>query len=42
MARRPDYGKKQEIWSGKDLEEMPRYLAALNEPAGREVYQHAY
>jgi hypothetical protein len=30
MARRPDYGKKQEIWSRKDLEEMPRNLAALN------------
>ena len=41
MARRPDFGKKEEIWSAEDLKEITRNLAVLSEPAVREVYQRA-
>jgi len=42
MARRPDFGKKQEIWTREQLDEIARNLAVLSEPAVREVYQRAY
>ncbi len=42
MARRPDLGKKEEIWSVEDLKEISRNLAVLSEPAVREFYQRAY
>jgi hypothetical protein len=42
MARRPDFSKKEEIWTREDLEEIARNLAVLSEPAVREVYQRAY
>jgi hypothetical protein len=35
MARRPDYWKKEEVWSREDLEEIARNLAVLSEPAVR-------
>jgi hypothetical protein len=41
MARRPDFGKKEEIWSRVDLKEIARNLAVLSEPAVREVHQRA-
>jgi hypothetical protein len=42
MPRRPDFGKKEEVWSREDLKEIARNLAVLSEPAVREVYQRAY
>jgi hypothetical protein len=42
VARHPDLGKKEEIWTRKDLNEIARNLAVLSEPAVREVYQRAY
>jgi hypothetical protein len=42
MARRPDFGRKEEIWTREELNEIARNLAVLSEPAVREVYQRAY
>jgi hypothetical protein len=42
MAHRPEFGRKEEVWSRKELEEIARNLAVLSEPAVREVYQRAY
>jgi hypothetical protein len=42
VARRPDFGKKEEVWTREELEEIARNLAVLSEPAVREVYQRAY
>jgi hypothetical protein len=42
MARRPDFGKKEEVWTREELEEIARNLAVLSEPAVLEVYQRAY
>lgn len=42
MARRPDFGKHEEIWSRKDLDEMQHNLSLLSEQGVREFYQRAY
>jgi hypothetical protein len=42
MARRPDLGKREEIWSRRDLDEMQHNLSLLNEHGVREFYQRAY
>lgn len=42
MARRPDFGKREEAWTREDLAEIVRNLAVLSEPAVREFYQRAY
>jgi len=42
MARRPDLGNKEQIWSRDDLKEISRNLAVLSEPGVREFYQRAY
>jgi hypothetical protein len=42
MTRRPDFGRREEVWSAEDLEEIARNLAVLSEPAVREFYQRAY
>jgi hypothetical protein len=42
MARRPEFGNNEEVWSREDLKEITRNLAVLSEPAVREVYQRAY
>jgi hypothetical protein len=42
VARLPDFGKKEEVWTRAELEEIARNLAVLSEPAVREVYQRAY
>jgi hypothetical protein len=42
MARRPDFGKKEEVWTREELEEIARNLAVLSEPAVLEVYRRAY
>lgn len=42
MARRPDPGRKEEIWTRKDLDEMSRNLSLLSEHGVREFYQRAY
>jgi hypothetical protein len=42
MARRPDPGKKEEIWTRKDLDEMLHNLSLLSEHGVREFYQRAY
>jgi len=42
MARRPDPGRKEDIWTRKDLDEMSRNLSLLSEHGVREFYQRAY
>jgi PP-loop superfamily ATP-utilizing enzyme len=42
MARRPEFGKQEKVWSTEDLKEISRNLAVLSEHAVREVYQRAY
>jgi hypothetical protein len=42
MARRPDFGRREEVWTPEDLKEIARNLAVLSEPAVREFYQRAY
>jgi hypothetical protein len=42
MARRPDFGKEEEIWTREELNDIARNLAVLSEPAVGEVYQRAY
>jgi hypothetical protein len=42
VARRPQVGKKEEIWSRDDLKEITRNLALLSEGGVREFYQRAY
>jgi hypothetical protein len=42
MARRPDFWKKEEIWSREDLKEIARNLSVLSESDVREFYQRAY
>jgi hypothetical protein len=42
MARRPDFGKKEEVWTREELEEIVRNLGVLSEPAVLEIYRRAY
>jgi hypothetical protein len=42
MARRPDFGKGERIWSREDLKEIGRNLAVLSEHGVREFYQRAH
>jgi hypothetical protein len=42
MARRPDSGTKEEIWTREDLKEILRNLSLLSEHGVREFYERAY
>ena len=42
MARRPDFGKREEFWTRDELKEINRNLSLLSEPSVRDVYQRAY
>jgi hypothetical protein len=42
MARRPDFGEKEKVWSREDLREIMRNLSVLGEHGVREFYQRAY
>jgi hypothetical protein len=42
MARRPDPGKREEIWTREDLKEITRNLSLLSEHGVREFYRRAY
>jgi len=42
MARRPDPGRKEEIWTREDLREITRNLSLLSEHRVREFYERAY
>lgn len=42
MARRPHPGKKEDIWTRKDLDEISHNLSLLSEHGVREFYQRAY
>jgi PP-loop superfamily ATP-utilizing enzyme len=42
MARRPQIGKREEIWSREDLKEIMHNLSLLSEHGVREFYQRAY
>jgi hypothetical protein len=42
IARRPDFGEKEEVWTREELEEIARNLAVLSEPAVLEVYRRAH
>ena len=42
MARRPDFGEKERIWSREDLKGIMRNLSMLNDHGVRKFYQRAY
>jgi PP-loop superfamily ATP-utilizing enzyme len=42
VARHPDFGEKEKIWSREDLKEIARNMAVLSEHSVREIYQRAY
>jgi hypothetical protein len=42
MARRPDFGKREDIMSREDLDALAENLAHLSMPAVLDFYQHAY
>ena len=42
MARRPEIGKREEVWTEEDLKEIMHNLALLSESGVREFYQRAY
>lgn len=42
MARRPDLGKREEMWTRDDLKEILHNLSLLSEQGVRDVYQRAY
>jgi hypothetical protein len=42
VARHPDFGAKEKIWSREDLKEIARNMAVLSEHSVREIYQRAY
>jgi hypothetical protein len=42
MARRPDFGKREEILSREHLKELGQNLAHLSEHAVLDFYQQAY
>jgi hypothetical protein len=41
MARRPDLGKREEMWTEEDLREIMHNLSLLSEHRVREFYQRA-
>jgi hypothetical protein len=42
MARRPDSGNREEIWTHAELEQIARNLSLLSEHGVREFYERAY
>ena len=42
MARRPDLGKREEMWTREDLKEILHNLSLLSEQGVRDFYQRAY
>jgi len=42
MARRPDFGGKEEVWSRDDLKQISHNLALLSEHGVRDFYERAY
>jgi hypothetical protein len=42
MARRPEFGKKDEPWDRKALDEILHNLSLLSEHGVREFYQRAH
>jgi PP-loop superfamily ATP-utilizing enzyme len=42
MARRPDIGKREHMWTREDLKEIVHNLSLLSEHGVREFYQRAY
>jgi hypothetical protein len=42
MARRPDSGKREEIWTHAELEQIAHNLSLLSEDGVREFYERAY
>jgi hypothetical protein len=42
VARRPEIGKREQIWSREDLKEIMHNLSLLSEHGVREFYQRAY
>ena len=42
MARRPDPGKREHMWTREDLKEIIHNLSLLSEHGVREFYQRAY
>ncbi len=42
MARRPDPGQHEMVWSREDLKEIMRNLALLSEHGVRDFYGRAY
>lgn len=42
MARRPEIGKKEEVWNREDLKEILHNLSLLSEHGVREFYERAY
>jgi hypothetical protein len=42
MARRPDPGRKDDVWDREALEQIMHNLSLLSEHGVREFYQRAY
>ncbi len=42
MARRPEIGKKEDVWTSEDLKEIMHNLSLLSEHGVREFYERAY
>jgi len=42
MARRPEIGKEEGIWTREDLKEITHNLSLLSEHGVREFYERAY
>ena len=42
MARRPDFGSEEKIWSRKELDEIAQNLSHLSLTGVREFYERAY
>ena len=42
MARRPEIGRKEQIWTREDLREIMHNLSLLSEHGVREFYERAY
>lgn len=42
MARRPEIGREEQIWTREDLREIMHNLSLLSEHGVREFYERAY
>jgi hypothetical protein len=42
MARRPDFGRREDMMSRQDLKALAESLSRLSQPAVLDVYQKAY